>query len=219
MKKVLIVEDESSIAKIIQDFLEKAGIKSVILEDGGGFSEEFIKIKPDLVILDLNLPGRDGIDICKEVKESSTVPVIMLTARVGEDDQVKGLEIGADDYITKPFSPKVLTVKVKKYLNVDEEINFEEIKINLSSRSVYANSNQIDLTPIEYEILIYLLSNPDKAISRDEFLSVIYKSDENLVYDRSIDVHIKNLRKKLGISSNYIKTVRGFGYKLEEIKN
>lgn len=218
MKKILIVEDEKEIRNILKVYLLTAGYEVTEAADG----EEAMKIfyeKPfDLVILDIMLPKKDGWSICREIKEYSSVPVIIITARDNENDEVFGFEIGADDYITKPFSNKVFLARVKTVLknktivNNSNEIEVEKLKINDVSHSVSKEGKNLDLAPKEYEILMYFIKNKNIALSREKMLTEIWGYGF-VGNDRTIDVHIKNLRKKIG--GEYIKTIRSVGYKFE----
>lgn len=218
VKKILIVEDEKEIRNILKVYLLTAGYEVTEAADG----EEAMKIfyeKPfDLVVLDIMLPKKDGWSICREIKEYSSVPVIIITARDNENDEVFGFEIGADDYITKPFSNKVFLARVKTVLknktiiNNNNEIEVGKLKINDISHNVTKEGKNLDLAPKEYEILMYFIKNKNIALSREKMLTEIggYDYTGN---DRIVDVHIKNLRKKIG--GEYIKTIRSVGYKFE----
>lgn len=218
MKKILIVEDEKEIRNILKVYLLTAGYEVTEAADG----EEAMKIfyeKPfDLVILDIMLPKKDGWSICREIKEYSSVPVIIITARDNENDEVFGFEIGADDYITEPFSNKVFLARVKTVLknktivNNSNEIEVGKLKINDVSHSVSKEGKNLDLAPKEYEILMYFIKNKNIALSREKMLTEIWGYGF-VGNDRTIDVHIKNLRKKIG--GEYIKTIRSVGYKFE----
>lgn len=218
MKKILIVEDEKEIRNILKVYLLTAGYEVTEAADG----EEAMKIfyeKPfDLVILDIMLPKKDGWSICREIKEYSSVPVIIITARDNENDEVFGFEIGADGYITKPFSNKVFLARVKTVLknktivNNSNEIEVGKLKINDVSHSVSKEGKNLDLAPKEYEILMYFIKNKNIALSREKMLTEIWGYGF-VGNDRTIDVHIKNLRKKIG--GEYIKTIRSVGYKFE----
>lgn len=218
MKKILIVEDEKEIRNILKVYLLTAGYEVTEAADG----EEAMKIfyeKPfDLVILDIMLPKKDGWSICREIKEYSSVPVIIITARDNENDEVFGFKIGADDYITKPFSNKVFLARVKTVLknktivNNSNEIEVGKLKINDVSHSVSKEGKNLDLAPKEYEILMYFIKNKNIALSREKMLTEIWGYGF-VGNDRTIDVHIKNLRKKIG--GEYIKTIRSVGYKFE----
>jgi DNA-binding response OmpR family regulator len=218
VKKILIVEDEKEIRNILKVYLLTAGYEVTEAADG----EEAMKIfyeKPfDLVILDIMLPKKDGWSICREIKEYSSVPVIIITARDNENDEVFGFEIGADDYITEPFSNKVFLARVKTVLknktivNNSNEIEVGKLKINDVSHSVSKEGKNLDLAPKEYEILMYFIKNKNIALSREKMLTEIWGYGF-VGNDRTIDVHIKNLRKKIG--GEYIKTIRSVGYKFE----
>ena len=222
MEKILIVEDNKDIRENLHDFLKHEGFRVCKTGRGDDALEIFTKEQPDAVILDLNLPGLDGLKVCQQIRHMSPVPIIMLTARRDENDQLQGLEDGADDYITKPFSPKVLVLKVKKILKKSNEenkiIRFLDLEIGLDNHTVYhvdtkGKKTLVHLTPLEFNLLKTLALSPHKAFSRDQLLDKIY--DDFIppdIFDRTIDSHIKNLRKKLG-SSSYIQTVRGIGYK------
>lgn len=218
VKKILIVEDEKEIRNILKVYLLTAGYEVTEAADG----EEAMKIfyeKPfDLVVLDIMLPKKDGWSICREIKEYSSVPVIIITARDNENDEVFGFEIGADDYITKPFSNKVFLARVKTVLknktiiNNSNEIEVGKLKINDVSHNVIKEGKNLDLAPKEYEILMYFIKNKNIALSREKMLTEIWGYGF-VGNDRTIDVHIKNLRKKIG--GEYIKTIRSVGYKFE----
>jgi len=218
VKKILIVEDEKEIRNILKVYLLTAGYEVTEAADG----EEAMKIfyeKPfDLVVLDIMLPKKDGWSICREIKEYSSVPVIIITARDNENDEVFGFEIGADDYITKPFSNKVFLARVKTVLknktiiNNNNEIEVGKLKINDISHNVAKEGKNLDLAPKEYEILMYFIKNKNIALSREKMLTEIWGYDYT-GNDRIVDVHIKNLRKKIG--GEYIKTIRSVGYKFE----
>ncbi|BDU49709.1 response regulator [Haliovirga abyssi] len=219
MKNVLIVEDESAMRKIIKDYLIRDNFRVFEAEDGEKAIDMFYSQKIDLIILDIMIPGYDGWSICRRIREDSTVPIIMLTARSAEEDEIFGLELGADEYITKPFSPKVLMARIKNIFrrveNSDNEngnTEFGELKINNKSHQVYLENKELKLSPKEYELLLFFSENKDKAISREEILNKIWGYDYfgDL---RTIDTHIKRLRKKL--NGKFIITVRGTGYRFE----
>ena len=220
MKKILIVEDEMEIRNILKLYLLKEGYDVTEAEDGEVAIKLFYEKPFDLVVLDIMLPKKDGWSICREIKEYSSVPVIIITARDNENDEVFGFEIGADDYITKPFSNKVFLARVKTVLknksnnnyNYNNEIEMGKLIINDISHIVLKEGKRVDLAPKEYEILMYLIKNKNIALSREKMLTEIWGYDF-IGNDRIIDVHIKNLRKKIG--EEYIKTIRSVGYKLE----
>lgn len=224
---VLVVDDEFRIRKLLSDFLIREGHKVLEASDG----EEALDIlfesgkRVDLVILDVMMPKYDGWFVLERIREYTTIPVIMLTARSDEYDQLKGFKLGADDYVTKPFSPSVLVARVNKLLSKvsseASEINFGVIKINLSARKVYVDEELVNLTPKEFELLRYFIDNKGIALSRDKILNAVWNYDYfgDL---RTVDTHIKQLRAKLGKYSYYISTVRSVGYRLDienEINN
>ena len=217
MKKILIIEDEKEIRNILRVYLNACGYEVEEAEDGEEGINLFYAKTFDLVLLDVMLPKKDGWSICREIKQYSSVPVIIMTARADENDEVFGLELGADDYITKPFSNKVLVARIKTILknreNRKEDIlKVGNIEINDISHTVNVNGRKVELAPKEYEILMYMIKNSNIALRREKMLVEIwgYDFDGN---DRIVDVHIKNLRKKIG--EEYIKTVRNIGYKFE----
>lgn len=218
VKKILIVEDEKEIRNILKVYLLTAGYEVTEAADGEEAMKIFYERPFDLVVLDIMLPKKDGWSICREIKEYSSVPVIIITARDNENDEVFGFEIGADDYITKPFSNKVFLARVKTVLknktiiNNSNEIEVGKLKINDVSHNVTKEGKNLDLAPKEYEILMYFIKNKNIALSREKMLTEIWGYGF-VGNDRTIDVHIKNLRKKIG--AEYIKTIRSIGYKFE----
>ena len=217
--KILVVEDEDKILSIIQLYLDKEGYQVIACKDGNLALTLFYDENPDLIILDLMLPSRSGEAICREIRKTSLVPIIMLTAKVKEEEILSGFDVGADDYVTKPFSPKQLIARVKAVLKrgvlKDVEIlQFNnELTIDPSKHEVRLNHLLIDFTPIEFNILLLLARHPQVVFSRNDIINYIYE-DEFDGYDRAIDSHIKNIRKKLGDTPpKYIRTVFGVGYK------
>ncbi len=217
---VLVADDEYRIRKLLSDFLVREGYKVIEAADG----EETIdilfnaKTKVDLVILDVMMPKYDGWFVLERIREFSTIPVVMLTARSDENDQLKGFKLGADDYVTKPFSPSVLMARInnilKKDHNDEDDILFGVIRISLKSREVFIEGVKIELTPKEFELLRYFIENKGIALSRDKILNAVWNYDYfgDL---RTVDTHIKQLRSKLGHYSFYISTVRSIGYRLD----
>ncbi|MFV0519475.1 MAG: response regulator transcription factor [Lachnospirales bacterium] len=223
LKRVLIVEDERIISKNISDYLKNSGYETIVCDNGQSAIEIFKSEKIDMFILDLMLPKLSGEEVCMQVREQSNVPIIMLTAKVTEDSKINGLELGADIYLTKPFSLRELVTVVKSlFRRVDnftiskfKSFNNGDLKINFEEQIVLKNDKEIKLTKSEWNILNSLASHCKKIFSRDELIVVALGDDFN-GYDRAIDSHIKNLRSKIeNDTSNpkYIVTVRGFGYK------
>ena len=217
MKKILIVDDEEQIRNILRMYLVREGYEISEAEDGEKGLRLFYEKPFDLVILDVMLPKKDGWSILREIKKYTETPVIMLTARDDSEDEVFGFEMGADDYITKPFNNKVLLARVKSLLrksnnSVESIIEIGDLVINDTSHSVIDSKGEIELAPKEYDLLIYLVKNNKIALSREKLLNEVWGYDF-LGDDRTIDTHIKNLRKKIGKGT--IKTIRGIGYKLD----
>ncbi|WP_024614948.1 response regulator transcription factor [Clostridium sp. Ade.TY] len=219
-KSILIVEDEIRIRFLIRDYFINEDFNVYEAEDGEKGIDIFSKEKIDLIILDIMMPKMDGITFLKKIRSVSSVPVILLTAKSEEDDKLQGYEVGADDYMTKPFSPKVLVAKSKALLkrtrtDIDSSSqDFNGLIINKLSHEVKVNETEISLSPKEYELLLYLISNEGIALSRDTILDNVWGID---YYGdiRTVDTNIKRLREKLLDKSNYIVTVRGSGYKFE----
>ncbi|MDG4555785.1 MAG: response regulator [Candidatus Contendobacter sp.] len=221
VKKILIVEDEPKIAQLLSDYLQTAGFQSQWLEHGDRVIDSIRRAPPDLLLLDLMLPGKDGLTICRELREFSDLPVIMITARVEEIDRLLGLELGADDYICKPFSPREVVARVKViFRRIDRGdpatagtgfiLDEERMQIRYAGQP-------LELTPNEYRLLSILLKRPGRVYSRDALLSQLYDADHE-ASDRSIDSHIKNLRKKLAVVTpdrTPIHSIYGIGYKLD----
>ncbi|MDH4209177.1 MAG: response regulator transcription factor [Anaerolineae bacterium] len=225
MSKVLVVDDDPGIVKLVRAYLEQAGYFVFTAQDGKKALQIARHDKPDLVVLDLMLPEMDGWDVCRALRKESDVPIIMLTARVEESDKLIGLELGADDYVTKPFSPRELVARVRSVLRraqgmppKPEMISLGEITIDLSRHSVEVAGQPVDLTPTEFDLLATLMEDPGRAFTRTQLLeSVQGYAYEG--YERTIDVHIKNLRQKIGedaSSPQRIRTIYGIGYKFED---
>ena len=223
-KKILIIDDEAKIVEICQDYLNAAGFQVVTSLDGMAGLEKVRIEKPDLILLDLMLPEIDGLDICRELRRDTKIPIIMLTARVEETDKLIGLEIGADDYITKPFSPREMVARVRAVLRrvqgdaTAEVIRAGDLTLDRNRFNVLINNQEISLTPTEFEILATLASQPGRIFSRSQLLlavrGVTFES-----YERAIDSHIRNLRKKLDFDrtgTEWIVTIHGVGYKFNE---
>jgi two-component system response regulator BaeR len=223
-RTVLIVEDEVKIAQLLQDYLHNAGYKTHWIDDGDEVIDWIKKERTDLILLDLMLPGKDGITICQELRHFSEVPVIMITAKVEEIDRILGLEIGANDYICKPFSPREVMARIKALFRTlafrQHAENPRNSLVTLDGQRMLATVSgmTLDLTPVEFRLLSTLVKQPGRIYSRSQLMENLYE-DNRIVTDRTIDSHIKNLRKK--ISNLYkdrelIKSVYGVGYKYEE---
>lgn len=222
MARVLIVEDEQALAHVLRSYLEKNGFQVSIAYRGDEGLALWERERPDLVILDLNLPGMDGLDVAREIRRRANTPLIMLTARVEEPDQVLGLELGADDYITKPFSPRVVVARVRALLRRAEPqapsahvLKVADLEIDLEGHMVQRQGRTIELTPTEFSLLSTLASSPGRVFTRLQLLEaaqgVAYEG-----YERTVDAHIKNLRAKLEEDPRqprYIETVFGVGYR------
>jgi len=229
-KRILVVDDEPQIVSILKAYLEKSGFDVVTAEDGLVALAVFRKEKPEFMILDLNLPGMDGLDVCRTVRRESDIPILMLTARVEETDKLIGLEIGADDYVIKPFSPKEVVARVrtilrrspaseteKKAEDISRIIQVGDLSIDLDQHRVSRSAAKIELTPTEFEILLVLARQPKRVFSRLQIMEQA-QGDAFEGYERTIDAHIKNIRIKLEPNPKkpiYIHTVFGVGYKLE----
>ncbi len=219
-KNILIVEDEFKIRFLLRDYFLKEDFNIFEAENGLDALEIFKKQKIDLIVLDIMMPVMDGLTALNKIREVSTLPVILLTAKSEEEDKLQGYDIGADDYITKPFSPKVLVAKVKALLKrTREDIDtssqeYNGLVINKLSKEVKVNDAVVSLSPKEYELLVYLIDHESITLSRDNILDSVWGID---YYGdiRTVDTNIKRLREKLGKKSNYIVTVRGSGYKFE----
>jgi DNA-binding response OmpR family regulator len=224
-QKILVVDDEREIIKLVKAYLEQAGFKVVTAADGQEGLTVFRHERPDLVVLDLSLPRIDGLDVCRTIRRESDTPVIMLTARVEEHDRLIGLELGADDYMIKPFSPREVVARVRAVLrrvrptpSTPEIITAAEVTLDLVRHSASVAGKPLDLTPTEFELLRALASEPGRAFSRMELLDVA-QGEAYEGYERTIDTHIKNLRVKLEPdpkNPHYILTVYGVGYKFVE---
>jgi two-component system response regulator BaeR len=219
---ILIVEDEPKLAALLADYLRAAGYRSTIVANGLDAIPTIKSDMPDLVLLDLMLPGRDGIDICKELRSFSHVPVIMVTARVEEIDRLLGLEIGADDYVCKPFSPKEVVARVAAMLRragyaKQENAPATGLIIDEAKHEASLNGQPLDLTPVEFRLLKTLYDNQGRVFSRDQLIGHAY-SDYRVVTDRTVDTHIKNLRRKLDHASpdhELIRSIYGVGYRFD----
>jgi two-component system response regulator BaeR len=220
---VLIVEDEPKIAELLRDYLQQSHYETHWIDNGDTVDEWCKNNNPDIVLLDLMLPGKDGLAVCRELRSHSQVPIIMVTARVDEIDRLLGLELGADDYICKPFSPREVVARVKALLRRVEMINANPaaaycgLTIDDEKFSATVDGHALDLTPVEFRLLALLASQPGRVFSRDQLMNNIYL-DGRVVSDRTVDSHVKNLRQKIHDtvgSDDLIRSIYGVGYKLE----
>lgn len=217
---ILIVEDEEKIAQVLADYLHQAGFETHCLLDGIEVVQWIRSHQPRLILLDLMLPGRSGLEICKEVRYFSTIPIIMTTAKVEEIDRLLGLELGADDYICKPFSPREVVARVKTVLRRSGGVTPQTNGLILDEPRFRAtlHGKELDLTSVEFTLLNLLASNPGRIYSRQQLMDHIYP-DQRIVCDRTIDSHIKKLRKKIVVAANpgeeFIQSLYGAGYKFE----
>lgn len=220
--KILVVDDESRMRKLVKDFLTQKGYEVIEAEDGAEAVDTFFAVKNiALVILDVMMPKMDGFAVCREIRAHSKVPVIMLTARGDERDELQGFELGVDEYISKPFSPKILVARVEAILRRTGQTEKEEIlsvggiEINKSAHIVRIENRDVDLSYKEFELLVYFAENAGIALSREKILNNVWNYDY-FGDARTIDTHVKKLRSKLGEKGEMIKTIWGMGYKLEE---
>ena len=224
-KKVLIIDDDQNICKILKEYLVYEDFSVVVANDGKEGLKKIENDNPDLIILDIMLPEMDGWEICQELRPENDIPIIMLSAKTKDTDKIMGLELGADDYVTKPFSPKEVVSRVKAVLrrssseersSQEEDIlSFPGLEINKNYRSVEVEDGEVSLTPKEFDLLLTLASAPRQVFSREKLLNKVWGYD---YYgdDRTVDTHIKSLRQKLGTEvRDYIETVWGVGYKFE----
>jgi len=230
--KLLVVDDEEKIAKMVGSYLEASGYEAILAFSGDEALSKFASESPECVILDINMPGKDGLEVAREIRKTSSAPIIFLSARAEEIDKILGLELGGDDYVTKPFSPRELVSRVKAVLrrssspttqssSIDATsvaLNCGDIEVDTAKRTVRCRGRPIELTTVQFNILAFLMKRPGRVYSRIEILEgaagIEYEG-----YERTLDVHIKNLRKALGDDTDtpkYIGTVRGVGYKLIE---
>ncbi len=224
--KILIVDDDINICELLRLYLEKEGFETVVVTSGLQAIDTFNTSAPDLVLLDIMLPGLDGWQICREIRKTSQTPIIMLTAKGETFDKVLGLELGADDYITKPFETKEVIARIKAVLRrtadktpaVDsvKEVSYDKLKVNLTNYELIVDDKPIDTPPKELELIFHLANNPNRVYTRDQLLDEVW-GFEYYGDSRTVDVHVKRLREKLeGVSDKWeLKTVWGVGYKFE----
>jgi DNA-binding response OmpR family regulator len=221
---VLVVEDDAVSQELVRLYLQKDGHKVIAASTGNEGLRLAQEARPDLVVLDLMLPGIDGLEICRRLRQESSVPIVMLTARVEEEDRLAGLDLGADDYITKPFSPRELAARVRAVLRrTDREsregaskgMTYRGITLDQTNRKVEVNGKSISLTPTEFRLLAMFMREPGRAFTRDQIIDRSFGYDFD-GFDRTVDAHVSNLRRKLGMdseSSHYIQAVYGVGYR------
>ncbi len=225
-QKVLVIDDEENVCELISLYFGKAGYEVLCARDGAEGLEKARQERPDILILDLMLPGMDGLDVCKEIRKTSNMPIIMLSARVDEVDRVLGLEIGADDYVTKPFSPRELLARVKAVLrraayipSPDEQqvLTLPGLTVSRASREVVIGDEKVELTPKEFDLLWFLASNKNKVFTRQQLLEQVWAYQGFYGDERTVDQHVKRLRRKIEIPSSpcRITTIWGVGYKFE----
>jgi DNA-binding response OmpR family regulator len=225
VSRVLVVEDELGIARLVRDYLAHAGFEVDVANDGDAAVSSVRGSQPDLIVLDLGLPRRDGLDVIRELRRTSSVPIVVLTARADEADRIVGLELGADDYVTKPFSPKELVARVRAVLrrtgavgSRQEVIRVADVEIDLSRMRVTAGDRRVDLTPTEFQLLATLAREPGRVFTRGQLLDAIHGVAIES-YERAIDAHVKNIRRKLEPSPGaprYLLTVHGVGYRFTD---
>ncbi len=224
MTTVLVVDDEPRITRLVKDYLDQAGFAVLEAADGQGAVDTFRRYQPDLIVLDLGLPGLDGLDVVRELRAESNVPIVILTARSDETDRVVGLELGADDYVVKPFGPKELVARVRAVLrrvgsaSAKEVLRVGEVIVDVPKMRVAIAGNEIDLTPTEFQIVAALAAQPGRVFTRSQLLDAVHGvSFES--YERAIDAHIKNIRRKMEPdprSPRYVLTVHGIGYRFTD---
>ena len=224
-QRVLVVDDDKNICEIIRLYLEKEGFEVIIANDGQTAVDLFKQMTPSVVVLDVMLPKMDGFQVCREIRRVSNIPIIMLTAKGETFDKVLGLELGADDYMVKPFENKELVARIKAILRRydpkdtgDKEVVYPNIIINLTNYELKINGNPVDIPPKELELLYFLATNPNKVFTREQLLEMVWGFDY-FGDSRTVDVHVKRLREKLELAGNTVnwqlKTVWGVGYKFE----
>ena len=223
--EILIVEDEAKLAGLLRDYLEQSQYSTHIIDRGTDVLGWVRGNNPRLILLDLMLPGKDGLEVCKEIRSFSTVPIIMMTAKVDEIDRLLGLQLGADDYICKPYSPREVVARVATVLRRVEsdpmpdmsELSYRSIRLDESRFSCEVGGTKVELTRVEFRLILAMVRRPGHVFSRDQLMDLVY-TDRRVVSDRTIDSHIKNLRRKLNESSqegDLIHSIYGVGYKLD----
>jgi len=225
VQRILVVEDDMQIARNLRDYLEVAGFEVTAVGDGSAALASIRGDRPDLLVLDLGLPGIDGLDVARELRRTSTVPIVMLTARGEESDRIVGLELGADDYLVKPFSPKELVARVRAVLRRAsgttagaEVLRAGDVEVDLPKMRARVGGQPVDLTPTEFELLATLVREPGRVFTRGQLLDALHGVTLE-TYERAIDAHVKNLRKKIEPEPGrprYVLTVHGVGYRFAD---
>lgn len=225
MKRVLIVEDEVKIARLVRDYLRQAGFDVLEAIDGPGALAMARAEKPDMIVLDLGLPGMDGLDVTRQLRMTSSVPIIMLTARTEESDRIVGLELGADDYVDKPFSPKELVARIRAVLRRadatlggGEMVRVGDLTVDIPKRRVTIGDSEIELTSTEFDLLLTLARQPGRIYTRAQLLDAVHGVSFDS-YERSVDAHVKNIRRKIEPDPRHptlVLTVYGVGYKFSD---
>jgi DNA-binding response OmpR family regulator len=225
MTTVLVVEDELEIARVVRDYLDNAGFEVIVVGDGGSAIASVRSAKPDLLVLDLGLPGRDGLDVAREIRRWSNTPIVMLTARGDETDRVVGLELGADDYVVKPFSPKELVARIRAVLRRTraaergaEILRAADVEVDTGRMRVTVADRSVELTPTEFQLLSTLVAEPGRVFTRGQLLDAVHGVAIES-YERAIDAHVKNIRRKIEPqpgSPRYLLTVHGVGYRFAD---
>ncbi len=227
-KTALVVEDDKSVSQLIHLYLAQAGYRVLSAADGETGLRMALEDTPDIILLDLNLPGMDGIEVCRNVRLKSEVPIIMVTARVEENDRLTGLDLGADDYVSKPFSPRELVARVnavlrrtsravEKRAEIGSKVSAGDIVIDLERRTASVLGDEIELTPTEFRLLAYFVDGRGRTVSREQIIENVFGYDFS-GYDRTVDTHVSNLRKKLEAANphkQHLKTMYGVGYRFD----
>jgi DNA-binding response OmpR family regulator len=226
VKRILVVEDESRIAQLVRDYLEHAGFEAIVAGDGDTALASARRSRPDLVVLDLGLPGRDGLDVARTLRRTSSVPIVMLTARGDETDRIVGLELGADDYVVKPFSPKELVARVRAVLRRTESaqeggpevLRVADVEVDVPRMRVAVGGRPVEFTPTEFQLLATLVREPGRVFTRGQLLDAVHGVAFES-YERAVDAHVKNIRRKLEPTPGrprYLLTVHGVGYRFAD---
>jgi len=227
-RSILVVEDDKSVSQLIRLYMAQAGYQVLSAYTGLDGLDTALNGNPDIVLLDLNLPGMDGIEVCSNIRKSSAVPIIMVTARVEEDDRLIGLDLGADDYVSKPFSPRELVARVNAVLrrtqrdaekreSTTEAVAAGSINVDLDRRAASVDGSEIDLTPTEFRLLAFFIEASGRTVTREQIIENVFGYDFN-GYDRTVDTHVSNLRKKLESAEpevKHLKTMYGVGYRFD----